>query len=51
MLADEQKYINSISQYSELELRAECISLFIENRQLKLDRLASERINTEGGFL
>jgi len=47
VLADEQKYINSISQYSESELRAECISLFIENRQLKLDRSASERINTE----
>lgn len=47
MLADEEKYINSISQYSEQELRAECLSLFRENHQLKLDRLANEKINTE----
>lgn len=47
MLADEQKYINSISQYSELELKAECLSLFRENLQLKLERSANERINTE----
>lgn len=47
MLADEQNYINSISQYSASELKAECLSLFRENLQLKLDRVASERINTE----
>ena len=47
MLADEQIFINSIAPYSEQELKAECLFLYRENRQLKLDRSASERINTE----
>lgn len=47
MLANEEKYINYISQYSEQELRAECLSLYRENIQLKFNRSANERINTE----
>lgn len=51
MLADEKNFINSINNLDIQGIRELCLSLYRENRQLRLNQAANEKINTEAFLL
>ena len=51
MLADEQNFINLIDNLDIQGLKDQCLSLFRENMQLRLNQSANEKINTESYLL
>lgn len=51
MPADEEKFINSINNLDIQGIRELCLSLYRENRQLRLNQAANEKINTEAFLL